>query len=230
MSEKSITVIAVTGRNIPEHEAAILRTFHAIPGKYDRQAVLVSPEPPEDDQITWHKNHPFNSSQEWSRYITNHLDQHFWTDFVILVQADGFALCPHHWHDEFLDYDYIGAPWPRSLFHLRPWWHWWGSRVGNGGFSLRSKKWVHTCATTPGWMNDPRRTFAEDMYFCRVRNAYMRRRGCRLAPLPVAMQWSYERPLPEHPEHEMGSAFGFHGWWNLSLTRGHSRNPLLSEL
>lgn len=34
------------------------------------------------------------------------------TDFVMLVHYDGFIVHPELWRDEFLDYDYIGAPWP----------------------------------------------------------------------------------------------------------------------
>lgn len=54
------------------------------------------------------------------------------TDFNIIVQNDGYAVNKAAWTDEFLNYDYIGAPWL-----------WWGppeEQVGNGGFSLRSRK------------------------------------------------------------------------------------------
>ena len=53
------------------------------------------------------------------------------TDYNLIVQSDGFAINPDAWTDEFLDYDYIGAVWP---------WYRTKYRVGNGGFSLRSKK------------------------------------------------------------------------------------------
>ncbi len=34
------------------------------------------------------------------------------TDFNLCVQFDGFAVNAGSWDDVFLDYDYIGAPWP----------------------------------------------------------------------------------------------------------------------
>jgi hypothetical protein len=34
------------------------------------------------------------------------------TEFAILVHEDGFIVNPECWSDEFLKYDYIGAPWP----------------------------------------------------------------------------------------------------------------------
>ncbi len=33
------------------------------------------------------------------------------TPFALVIQYDGFILNPDAWRDEFLDYDYIGAPW-----------------------------------------------------------------------------------------------------------------------
>lgn len=40
------------------------------------------------------------------------LGEHIHTDFALIVHADGFVVHPEMWRDEFLDYDYIGAPWP----------------------------------------------------------------------------------------------------------------------
>lgn len=40
------------------------------------------------------------------------LGDHIHTDFALIVHADGFVVHPEMWRDEFLDYDYIGAPWP----------------------------------------------------------------------------------------------------------------------
>ena len=55
----------------------------------------------------------------------------FDTDFMINFHCDGFIQNPSAWDDNFLNYDYIGAPiCPSGAFPL----------VGNGGFSLRSKK------------------------------------------------------------------------------------------
>lgn len=45
------------------------------------------------------------------------------TDFNIAVQADGFAVNLDAWDDDFLNYDYIGAPWP---------WMWAGVPLGGG--------------------------------------------------------------------------------------------------
>ena len=83
------------------------------------------------------------SIEEFSRFCIEDLNNYVDTDYVLLVQYDGFILNPKSWTYEFLKYDYIGAPravgmlelddFPRELNNGK-----WV--VGNGGFCLRSKK------------------------------------------------------------------------------------------
>lgn len=72
------------------------------------------------------------SKQEYSLFVLSQLDNFINTDYILLMQWDGYITNPHLWTNEFLDYDYIGARW------------WWIKdqkyTVGNGGFSWRSKK------------------------------------------------------------------------------------------
>jgi hypothetical protein len=49
----------------------------------------------------------------------------------LFINWDGFIINVDAWTDEFLDYDYIGAPWP-----------WFNHLCGNGGFCLKSKKFL----------------------------------------------------------------------------------------
>ena len=51
------------------------------------------------------------------------------TDFMLHIHPDGFAVNKEKWTDQYLKYDYIGAPWQDRA-------------VGNGGFSLRSNKLI----------------------------------------------------------------------------------------
>ena len=78
-----------------------------------------------------------NSRQAYSQFVLQELHKYIKTDFVLMVQWDGWVINPNAWQDAFLDYDYIGAVWP---------WHPEGLRVGNGGFSLRSKKLLELTA------------------------------------------------------------------------------------
>ena len=74
---------------------------------------------------------PLASREAYSAFVLKTLCTHVATAHVLLMQWDGFVFNPEAWRDEFLACDYLGAKW------------FWGEptrRVGNGGFSLRSRK------------------------------------------------------------------------------------------
>jgi hypothetical protein len=52
------------------------------------------------------------------------------TSHVLNLHWDAGVISPLSWTDDFLKYDYVGAPW----------WYGDGRNVGNGGFSLRSAR------------------------------------------------------------------------------------------
>ena len=79
---------------------------------------------------------PIGSQTEYSRFMLRELGPYIRTDYVLVVQWDGFVLDASQWRSGFLDYDYIGAPWP---VHDR-------FEVGNGGFSLRSRRLLDALA------------------------------------------------------------------------------------
>jgi hypothetical protein len=93
---------------------------------------------------------------------------------VLVVQRDGVVANPDAWEPGFLDYDYVGAPWPDGV-------------VGNGGFSLRSARLL---AALPelGPCQGP-----EDEHICRVHRAELESMGMRFAPREVAARFSWER-------------------------------------
>ena len=94
----------------------------------------------------------------WIKKINNYLS----TDFLLNIHDDGFVINPDAWTDEFLEYDYIGALWPVGLHHPTVTSF---DRCGNGGFSLRSKKFLEIsqkyCPVLP---NIP-----EDALCCRIK-------------------------------------------------------------
>lgn len=74
---------------------------------------------------------PIRSKEEYSAFMIRDLAKYVKTDFVLIVQYDGFILNADAWDDQYLNYDYIGAPWVHRE-----------KNVGNGGFSLRSRKLI----------------------------------------------------------------------------------------
>jgi len=85
----------------------------------------------------------------YSKFILTEIGDHIETDYFLIVQDDGFVINPSRWNPDFLEYDYIGAPWPFvHVYQNSKRWpiihsHYYNGKtyqVGNGGFSLRSKK------------------------------------------------------------------------------------------
>ena len=136
---------------------------------------------------------------EYSKLISGNLTDHINTQFVLVVQHDGFILNTANWNPDFLNYDYIGAPWLIEATQ-RP-----NCRVGNGGFSLRSKKLLDVCKKHYGgtWDN-------EDWQICLVKRPFFESHGIVFAPLDVATWFSIESHIPEY-DHDIKKRFGFHG-------------------
>jgi hypothetical protein len=127
------------------------------------------------------------------------LAPHVETSHALVVQWDGYVLNPEAWTGEFLRCDYIGAPWP---------WAPEGSRVGNGGFSLRSRRLLDALA-------DPHVVLEgnEDETIGVRRRAWLEaHHGIRYADEALANRFSFEVGYP------VGRPFGFHGLYNFCRT------------
>ena len=158
-----------------------------------------------------------NSKKDFSYFCMKELNDYFKTDYVLIGQYDGYILHEDMWDDEFLDYDYIGAPWPwKTDGFVTPF----GEHisVGNGGFSLRSKKLLEVPSKVEipfdvVSMNDFYKMFGainwnEDGNICVHNRHIFEKQGCKFAPVEVAKYFSHESPL----DINKGIVpFGFHG-------------------
>jgi hypothetical protein len=126
--------------------------------------------------------------------LTKHID----TEFALLIHDNGFVVHPESWRNEFLDYDYIGAPWPlpKDNFSYRDIN---GNIIRQGNsVSLRSKKLLDI----PIKLNLEWKPFYgftnEDGFICvNYRHKYLEE-GCRFADIDVAKYFSRETDLPEN--------------------------------
>lgn len=145
----------------------------------------------------------FDSIATYSEFVLKCLWPFIKTEFMLIVHWDGFVANPSLWKDEFLAYDYIGAPWGWANDHMS---------VGNGGFCLRSNRLVQECKDV-SVRRHPEILFGgiEDIVICRLYHDYFVEKGIRFAPRELAEQFSYEsgsiRQLP----------FGFHGPANMPV-------------
>ena len=132
-------------------------------------------------------------AKDYNSVVFCELPKHLKTDFALFIQYDGFVLSGELFSEQYLNWDYIGAPWP----------HYSDYTVGNGGFSLRSKKLVNSIEKylLPDDFNT-----AEDVVICRYLRARLEaNHDLRFAPEKVAEMFSYEMRKPEF------ETFGFHG-------------------
>lgn len=206
---KSLTVIAASNESPTSHARAIDRTAASLP--FPVQKILVStcnPKASFDGRLVsppdWFPKGICSDRAMLSKMMLEFMPTLIETNFALFVQWDGFAINPNRWDDKFLDYDYIGAPWPWNWNDAKP-----ERRVGCGGFSLRSKRWLDACLTLP-----VKETTAEDVHCCCYYLEHFISAGCKIAPLDVAAKFCWEHDNPEFPNHGINDSFGFH--W-----RGH---------
>lgn len=147
----------------------------------------------------------------YSRFLVKDLHRYFDTPYCLVVQPDGFVINANFWTDEFLEYDYIGAPWPDQVIVNPGRWHLKldKNRVGNGGFSLRTHKLTElTSKIDFDNLNFPIRS--EDMVICHYLYDEMVKNGIRYAPTELAGMFSVESPTAPDAR-DINSVFGFHG-------------------
>lgn len=134
----------------------------------------------------------------YSDFIINELYKYIQASHVLIVQYDGFVLNHTSWNNNFLNYDYIGAPWYK-----------YDDRVGNGGFSLRSKVLMEFISIiTNMYVNDRNRWSLcnmEDQYICFTLRQDLEKIGFKFAPKEHAMEFSTEFQPP------YTNQFGWHG-------------------
>ncbi|QWE10701.1 DUF5672 family protein [Polynucleobacter sp. es-EL-1] len=147
----------------------------------------------------------------YSKFILGNLYQHIDTEFCLVVQSDGFVLNASKWNPDFLKYDYIGAPWPMDL-KLLP-----GNipldlsrnSVGNGGFSLRSKRLLLESSKIDfDALSFPNKS--EDLILCHFLFDQMINAGIKFPMPELAAQFSVEYISASYGQN-LDTSFGFHG-------------------
>lgn len=138
---------------------------------------------------------PLRSRGDYSAFMLQGLVEHISTDHVMVVQWDGYVINGARWDNAFLGYDYIGAPWPQFSD---------GHDVGNGGFSLRSRRLLKALAQLRMPPMD-----AEDIAIARTFRSTLESLGIRFADRATAARFSFER------SQRTGTELGFHGAFNM---------------
>jgi hypothetical protein len=171
------------------------------------------------DKITWN---------EYNEFVLSKLTEYFNTDYVLLIQEDGYVSNHLKWTDEFLNYDYIGAPWPIDLIELmltnlskqkntygQPFkknipiikdYNPNNYRIGNGGFSLRSKKLCNfTKKYSQKYPDAP-----EDCVISIYEKEDIINNKLRIAPFEIGARFSVESVNELNLKGDINQTFGFH--------------------
>lgn len=184
--------------------------------RFGKEVWFTTGEPPIDG-VEWRRIEPYTDHpRQYSHWCVRDLHREIDTTHLMISQWDGFAVCPEQWTDEFLGVDYVGGPTWQG--------HQWSRRnrprgaasqdaVGNGGFSIRSRR-LHEIAST---MLDPEHPMSpwEDFYLCVVLRDRLEGEGLRFASLPLGWRFAqnYHANLP------ITDRFGFHGHTVLSQAK-----------
>ena len=108
---KNVTLIALTSIKLEKTIKALEQSCRGI---NFGSVKLVSDERPENlpDFIKHEVCPKMSNIDEWNYGAIYELPKHVDTEFAMLIHDDGFVVNPESWKEEFLEYDYIGAPYP----------------------------------------------------------------------------------------------------------------------
>tara|TARA_A100001388_G_C28753774_1_gene493763 strand:+ start:1219 stop:1911 length:693 start_codon:yes stop_codon:yes gene_type:complete len=152
-----------------------------------------------------------NSIEKYSSFIIYKLFNYIQTSHILIVQWDGYVINPKKWDSEFLKYDFIGAPFiPRDndakycrdkngAFYS----------VGNGGFSIRSRRLLEAPSKFKLLDNKEYTNFHEDGFFSVYHRSFLESKGFVWAPFVIANKFSIESLLSIKDLKDL--PLGFHG-------------------
>jgi hypothetical protein len=206
----NITLVCVEGT---ERENSIKNAYDAlIVSSRDinfSDVVLISPKNYVNSKFNHIQIKPF-SWIGYNQFIVHELNDYINSDFCIVIQSDGFITNPHLWTNDFLNYDYIGHSFDfnrypdqikgvnpdvlkrKGIYGL--------NRVGNGGFSFRSKKLLQLSQKIKTKCEGP-----EDAFICNDNYDYFISNGIKFGTVEIADKFS--KDFGDYKN----DTFGFHG-------------------
>jgi len=211
----NITVVAIYGNNEGMKALPALRkTAACLPGS--KQLLItnrhISCDVPQ--KITAPIDY-FGYSNFCMFSLWNYID----TDYALIVQHDGWALNSDNWKDEWLKYDYIGGLTHAGLVNntFITNYQWVGTPnvtvVQNGGFSLRSKKFMSALVKNgimPSRYDDYKLN-NEDIQLTAFMRPALESVGIKFAPDDEAKLFSFEHLYDKiHDLDNVDKIFGHH--------------------
>ena len=206
---KDVTLVAVA--TIDVEKAVMALRYSKIAIEF-AESILISNYKPWNlsNDIKYKRIEPFNDVGEWGKFIIYDLHKYINSKYIILVHDDGFIVNPSLWDNNFLKYDFVGAPWPspkdKYSYRTKA-----GEIVNVGNsVSLRSKKILEM----PSKLNLPWQSFHgnfhEDGFLCVKNRDILISKGIKFADSKTAYKFSIETKLDDY---ENKISFAFHKWF-----------------
>lgn len=190
----TISLVAVGSTRIEETRKAINICTNTC--KFDNILYLTEKQNHEKDKgINYIDIDRINSKYDYQQFVVLNLPDillNFNSSHFLIINWDGFIINTGAWTNEFYTYDYIGAPWP-----------WLNNVCGNGGFCLKSKKflnWQKQIFKDIDKVNEP-----EDLVLSYYYRDEFQKLGCKYAPGKIGYRFS-----TEHGGYINYNSFGFH--------------------
>ena len=194
---KQVTLVAITSVKLYETVRAMQYSMRGI--EFGDVVLLSDKRPFYLPKTIRHEAIQYlGNVDDYSHFCVYELVDHIKTDYALIVHHDGFVVNPRAWRTEFLEYDYIGSPWPLpkdSVRYRDPS----GNivRVGNG-VSLRSRKILELPSVEQlPWEKTDSGDHNEDCYLCCKERLLLEEKGIRFAPLEVAVYFGRESKVSE---------------------------------
>jgi predicted O-methyltransferase YrrM len=180
------------------HELARLAMEDSLRDVEFGDAIIFSDEPINVAGTRWIKVPKWPNIAECSHFMWYELPDHIRTKWAINIQWDSWIVDVNCWTDEFLQYDYVGAPWWYDDDKLN---------VGNG-CALRSQSLMHFLQANKERF--PLSLSQEDHLIGRVYRPALEQAGFKWAPETLASQFSIECTRPSDDSRH----FMFHDSFN----------------
>ncbi len=202
--------IAIVIADTDQHVLAFNALRHSLEQFAVRQVIIFSDRPQAWPGYAVNEIPKLVRIEDYNLLITRKIAEVLSCERALVIQFDGFVINGGEFSPIYAHYDYLGAPWPDAGPH----------DVGNGGFSLRSRRLIEAVAGLP--YPDPSQ--AEDVFVCQTLRPSLEALGLRFAPKAIAAHFSVEFPPVPWP------TFGFHGIFHLPNVYRNSLDFLIEHL
>ena len=207
---KEVTLVAVA--TIDVEKAAMALRYSKVAIDFAESLLIANYKPWNlSNDINYKRISPFNDVGEWGKFIIYDLHKYIKSKYIILVHDDGFIVNPSLWDNNFLKYDYIGAPWPfpkdKHSYRTK-----YGEIVDVGNsVSLRSKRILEMPSKLNLSWESFHGNFHEDGFLCVKNRDILISKGIKFADSKTAYRFSIETKLDDY---DNKTSFAFHKWFD----------------